>query len=302
MSDREALLRAIVAAREEDTPRLAFADWLDEHGDENDRRQAEFIRVQIALVRQEAHSRAWRQAAARNKELLDLRRQWVPPEIADCPLWRVYEFERGFVGHVQLYGQAQIEGLPGGPITYRYVDFADAWFAAAPITSVALFPDGMGSRGSIAWLLDHPTFRHVRRLDLTDCSFRPREVGRLADAANAAGLRELVLTGSGIDSQSVRLLARRAGFTNLARLDLSRSQNVSPDSLTELLDSARFGRLTDLSLRTNPHLGDETAALVARSAVAPRLKRLVLSECSIGPVGVRALLEDDRLAALESLA
>src|SRR5262249_55838582 len=73
--------------------------------------------------------------------------------------------------------------------------------------------------------------------------------------------------------------------------------NVSPDSLTELLDSARFGRLTDLSLRTNPHLGDETAALVARSAVAPRLKRLVLSECSIGPVGVRALLEDDRLAA-----
>jgi uncharacterized protein (TIGR02996 family) len=301
MSDREALLRAIVAAREEDTPRLAFADWLDEHGNEDDRLRAEFIRVQIALLRLDAHSRAWRQAEARHKELADLRRRWVPLELADCPLYRVYEFERGFVGHIQVYVQARIEGLPGTPITHRYADFADGWFAAAPITSVGLFRDGLGSDGSIRGLLEHPTFRHVRRFDLTDCPLRTAEVRRLADAPNATGLRELVLTGSGIDSQSVRTLARRSGFTDLARLDLSRTQHVAPDALTELLDSARLGRLTDLNLGTNPHLGDETAALVAGSLVAPRLKRLNLSGCSIGPVGVRALLEDDRLARLESL-
>ena len=31
--DRDALLTAIIAAPEDDAPRLVMADWLDEHGD-----------------------------------------------------------------------------------------------------------------------------------------------------------------------------------------------------------------------------------------------------------------------------
>ena len=46
MSDRQAFLRAIRANPDDDTARLAFADWLDEH-DEPER--AEFIRLQIEL-------------------------------------------------------------------------------------------------------------------------------------------------------------------------------------------------------------------------------------------------------------
>ena len=38
-----ALEAAIVAHADEDTPRLAYADWLDEHGDPD---RAAFIRVQ----------------------------------------------------------------------------------------------------------------------------------------------------------------------------------------------------------------------------------------------------------------
>jgi uncharacterized protein (TIGR02996 family) len=48
MSDRAALLAAILAHPGEDTPRLAYADWLDEHGESA---RAEFIRVQIELAR-----------------------------------------------------------------------------------------------------------------------------------------------------------------------------------------------------------------------------------------------------------
>jgi uncharacterized protein (TIGR02996 family) len=47
MSDGEALLRAILEQPWEDTPRLAYADWLDEYGDPE---RAEFIRVQIRLA------------------------------------------------------------------------------------------------------------------------------------------------------------------------------------------------------------------------------------------------------------
>src|SRR5215213_4661741 len=55
MSDEDALLAAIAANPEEDTPRLAYADWLDEHADalpgrapDAVRARAEFIRLQIA--------------------------------------------------------------------------------------------------------------------------------------------------------------------------------------------------------------------------------------------------------------
>ena len=45
-SDGDALLRAICEAPWEDTPRLVFADWLEENGQPE---RAEFIRLQIEL-------------------------------------------------------------------------------------------------------------------------------------------------------------------------------------------------------------------------------------------------------------
>lgn len=45
MSDEEALLAAIVANPDEMTPRLVYADWLDEGGDEIGKIRAEFIRL-----------------------------------------------------------------------------------------------------------------------------------------------------------------------------------------------------------------------------------------------------------------
>jgi uncharacterized protein (TIGR02996 family) len=47
MNDEAALLSAIIAHPDEDTPRLAYADWLDEHGDSD---RAAFIRVQCRLA------------------------------------------------------------------------------------------------------------------------------------------------------------------------------------------------------------------------------------------------------------
>jgi uncharacterized protein (TIGR02996 family) len=48
LSDRDALVAAICANPEEDTPRLMFADWLDEHGAPE---RAEFIRLQCEQAR-----------------------------------------------------------------------------------------------------------------------------------------------------------------------------------------------------------------------------------------------------------
>ena len=48
MTEREAFLKAICDSPDDDTPRLVYADWLTEHGEES---RAEFIRVQCELAR-----------------------------------------------------------------------------------------------------------------------------------------------------------------------------------------------------------------------------------------------------------
>ena len=47
MNEREALLKAVCENPDDDTPRLVFADWLQENGEEE---RAEFIRVQIEVL------------------------------------------------------------------------------------------------------------------------------------------------------------------------------------------------------------------------------------------------------------
>src|SRR4051794_12921603 len=51
MSDAQGLLAAICDQPEDDAPRLVYADWLEEHGQADDRARAELIRVQCAAAR-----------------------------------------------------------------------------------------------------------------------------------------------------------------------------------------------------------------------------------------------------------
>lgn len=48
MTDHDALMRAVCARPEDDTPRLVLADWYDDHGDAA---RAEFVRVHVGLAR-----------------------------------------------------------------------------------------------------------------------------------------------------------------------------------------------------------------------------------------------------------
>jgi len=50
MSDEAAFLRAIQANPKDDAPRLVYADWLDERGDEHSSRKAAFLRLTAKLM------------------------------------------------------------------------------------------------------------------------------------------------------------------------------------------------------------------------------------------------------------
>lgn len=60
--DAVAFVRAICSAPEDDTPRLVYADWLEEHGQAD---RAEFVRLQIRIAGIEAH--CWCGACVRKR-------------------------------------------------------------------------------------------------------------------------------------------------------------------------------------------------------------------------------------------
>src|SRR5207248_2676212 len=93
-----ALLRAICAEPDDDTPRLVAADWLEEHGDAD---RAAFIRIQVELARLEASGlgKSLEADALRKKERAYLGPFSVLPSFwaaEACPqLVRVIPGERG---------------------------------------------------------------------------------------------------------------------------------------------------------------------------------------------------------------
>jgi uncharacterized protein (TIGR02996 family) len=62
MTDHDAMLAAVIAAPGDDTVRLAYADWIEEHGGQPER--AEFVRVQVELAGMEEERMAFEIASA----------------------------------------------------------------------------------------------------------------------------------------------------------------------------------------------------------------------------------------------
>src|SRR4051794_2171970 len=71
------LVQAIIESPEDDTLRLVYADWLDDHGEGA---RAEFIRLQSALARLPEDDGRREQYASREKELLEQHQEeWLGP-------------------------------------------------------------------------------------------------------------------------------------------------------------------------------------------------------------------------------
>src|SRR5262245_12704997 len=101
MSDTEdALLRAIVAMPEEDTPRLVLADYLDEKGGELDVARAEFIRLQVMFARAEGNTPETIAARVRAGALQKrYGRAWGLPDLRRDPWCKV---RRGFIDELVI--------------------------------------------------------------------------------------------------------------------------------------------------------------------------------------------------------
>ena len=257
MSDEDALLNAISAHPDEDTPRLMYADWLDEHGQPL---RAEFIRVQCAVKQieqlpaedQRRHVPLWR----RQEELLDIHRlDLLGPLGAELTYFDVI-FDRRFVSEltvsapVFLRHAASIRAFRPAPrIRVTLADeatFAPLLRCPELALVVALTPRDLGTAG--AQLLAHcPYLNRLEVLELPSCTIGDEGLEALAFSPNLPALTELNLSGNEITDGGFEALLGSPLWPRLRRLDLS--LNPLSDIAADLLTAAPRTGLEHINLR-----------------------------------------------------
>lgn len=308
MSDRDALIAGICAQPDEDTPRLALADYLEEFGEPG---RAAFVRGQVELAR----TAPWEPFAVRARwRTPDLAtgkpfRNQLPPAPGGTLLaWDALPFRRGFgwsllVRSVSLWGELAEPVLarePVGKLAFWHGTLDD-WYRVAASNHVRNFRDLTFHSNPIEPLR---TLRDVPdAIDVTDLRFQ-----RASGAGMPEVLEDLFRAPLG---GTVRGLHFHVGYESLndlvdalnlrgplERLSFS-NMGITRDLVRRLFGGGPVAsELTELSFRNEP-LGDGLNVLA--DAAPATLRELDLHAVSAGADGLEALARCDRLTNLRRL-
>jgi uncharacterized protein (TIGR02996 family) len=276
-----AFLRAIVAAPDDDTPRLVFADWLDEHGDAD---RAAFIRVQCQLARLPADDPNRQPLLDRQRQLLERHERAWRAELPRLAGVRWGEWQRGFIVRAEVANAK----------TFR--EQAAHLFAAAPVQILQF--ERLGPRG-VGPVVASPLLVHLDALVLGDCLIGPAGARAVAKSPHLARLTGLYLTDCGIGSEGAEALARSPHLRRLRRLNLW-GNDVGDAGVRALAASPVVSELAWITLAYN-QIGDAGAQALAASPHLGRLEELELRNNDIGDAGAEALASSTGLAALRKL-
>jgi uncharacterized protein (TIGR02996 family) len=259
MSDEAALLAAIRANPEEDTPRLMYADWLEEQGGASNTDRAEYIRLEIDIARAESSDPGADLAAERKRaRQLCARHDWFPEFIGRKNLLRrtgtYVERSRGFPDH--------LDARNPGP----FLDVAEEVIALAPITRVSLaYVEEyiLGRLATAAWL------ERLRRLTLSGYDGTGTDWGLLADCPHLQNLRELHLGRGSLDSDGAARFAAKNPCPRLRKFSLSASLDDS--AVRRLFAGRAFHGLEELKF-IDPGFGAKGLQAVASADSLAKLK------------------------------
>jgi uncharacterized protein (TIGR02996 family) len=324
------LLAAIDANMDDDAPRLAHADWLEQNGDSE---RAEFIRLQMRHEGQpfggaedeagherqhvlyEKNQKRWLGRRPTAEGLAWNFTRGYPDLVAFGNLdvfdkhWeRVFEFPVRWVVFRGVRSPARLAKSPGlarirGLLVYDVGEVGVLTILQSPHLGQL---EGLEVQGgnlterTLSVIASSPKFARLRELTLVGS--RRCDPGAFASfiaSPNLAGLRRLGLYLWGLNAASVAPLWERE-WPALVALTLTNNP-LGPNGLVGLGDGARFANLEALALSV-AYLGDEEAAALARAIRLTRLHRLELNNNSIGEAGARALASAAHLAGLEVLA
>lgn len=309
-SSHDALYRAICAHPDEDTPRLAFADLIEENGDDL---RARFIRTQIALSRLPQYDAAWVKARLFEP---DAATGWsmahTLPKLPDGASWQRFEFRRGFPWKAGVLSLV------------AFVQNGEAIFEAAPIQAIDI---DARDRPNLSVLADWPHLARLHKLEFSSGWFGALDIAQLAESAFAINITELGFEHDSITPEGLTALAASPLFSRLEGLELRSISSPSVllvDSLAAASEPGMLSRLSlpyhrlrhddvehlcalpvmhelqHLDLSDNP-LGVEGATALAESGIVRTLRTLNLSKTRPGVPGVKTLVESGRPAGLRML-
>jgi uncharacterized protein (TIGR02996 family) len=309
------LTRAILDAPDDDVPRLVYADWLEEHGDDA---RAEFIRLQCRLARLDSDDPDVEALRGRQRELLSAHqaswKQSLPSRLrgAECT------FRRGFVAEVRTTARQFVRGAAALRKSTP-LEGADLTYAQEIIPALAACPHLAGLtvlrlRGHYAWdsdsgagvtpadlrlLAESGLLRAVRELELDRCPLKAAGARVLTSRA-FADLRVLRLRGCGLmDAASLKALTGAAFWANVESLDLACNWFREDGGVG--LGAWPAVRLRELDLSATG-LTDDGMAALGNASFAANLRTLDFGvNSNVGSAGVVALLAPGRYVALRKL-
>jgi len=305
VNPKKPFLDMIRESPHDDTPRLVFADFLEEN---NDAERAEFIRVQCELARPKV-KRSRRQALKlREAELLNAHRlDWLKP----LPDWarRKAKFERGFINEINTTAlrfmrdvEKAFEIEPIHQARIRNVQrklvpkLAECEHLSA-LTRLSLASQDLGTH--IIPLFESPHFPRSIELNLTSNQLTNESFQFWLQAPLHDRLQSLSLGHNPITSASVIDLCELPGLTKLKSLNL-RSIALDSSGITAIAQNPRFAQLEELIL-TNCRIGSDEIRILSQSPHLRKLRILDLSGCRLGTDGVLALASSPILDTVEVL-
>jgi uncharacterized protein (TIGR02996 family) len=278
----EAFLSAIHADPDDDTHRLVFADWLDDHG-ESDR--AEFIRVQVELARLPKKSP---NRAALEKREKELEKGYRESLVGELPKRIRTRFRRGLL-HLSLAAY----DLIGRRHPPRLADLAaQGWVESVTATD---------ANTRIRALLQLPLVQQAGTLDLGTSALDDVDVLTLArqELPPPGGRLRRFLLHSQYE-ELYRSLRGEQVSDEPVSLTMQYQNNLLLDDVKTLAGSPHLARVTDLELSNSP-VRDEGVKALAESPHADNLLRLNLRGGDIGDEGAQALARSKGLRSLREL-
>jgi uncharacterized protein (TIGR02996 family) len=233
-SEARALLDGVLDNPEEDTPRLIYADWLDDHGQAE---RADFIRLQLRLARLAPDDPARPALEAQQRRLRKKHeRHWVGPLRAHLHGWH---FVRGFVEYLALDASTLLEQSSALSRTY-------------PVRSLHLH----GARAVLPRLASCLLLARLHTLDLSGNFLDAGACDELLRGGLLGGLRVLRINDNPFGYDAVRAVAVADDLTGLEALELRRN-NLTEATVVPLAESPFLAGLRALDLRGNA-IGEPT--------------------------------------------
>lgn len=267
MTDLQALYAGICAQPDEDTPRLALADFLDEQGGKENEFRADFIRTHVQLAREEPWSEPWRELNERWSKLYATadglaKKHDLPWVLHLKGRMKAFYFERGLVGELTLFSK-------------RFVNEGDSYFEQDPIRGVKFVKlDSTVGTVTPDVLFKCPHLSRLRKMDLDGSNLKDAALAKMAASPHLKKLRWLGLGGyHHFTSAAVPKLLK--ALPAVSELNLSANERFGDKHLTELAKCKELARLTTLDVSfTGANAKGVTALVTSKHAAGLTVLRI----------------------------